>query len=61
MNRFLRAKKLEIKFKKPWDFLFKMPEITRKEIQEKSIKIQQNALWWDLLEKVRTFYEENPE
>jgi len=48
-NRFLRAKKLEIEFQNPWEFLFKMPEKARIESKESKDKIYnswQNSLWW---------------
>ena len=56
-NRRLAAGALSVSFKKPWNYLYEMSaERRRREAHTLSDK-----LWWCLLEKVRTFYQQNPD
>ena len=60
MNRRLAAGKLAIDFKNPWNYLAEMPAEARGEAPSEANSAV-NKLWWCLLEKVRTFYQENPD
>ena len=57
MNRRLAAGKLAIDFKNPWNYLAEMPAEARREAPSEAT----NRLWWCLLEKVRTHFEQNPD
>ncbi|MBU6431670.1 hypothetical protein KGQ29_04885 [Patescibacteria group bacterium] len=57
VNRRLAAGKLAIDFKNPWHFLAEMPAEARREAPSEAT----NQLWWCLLEKVRTHFEQNPD
>ena len=57
MNRRLAAGKLAIDFKNPWNYLAEMPAEARGEAPSEAT----NRLWWCLLEKVRTHFEQNPD
>jgi len=57
VNRRLAAGKLAIDFKNPWNYLAEMPAKARGEAPSEAT----NQLWWCLLEKVRTHFEQNPE
>ncbi|KKR27324.1 MAG: hypothetical protein UT60_C0053G0001, partial [candidate division CPR2 bacterium GW2011_GWD2_39_7] len=48
-------------FKKEYDLLRNLPEEARGETPEKAIKINQNSLWWGVLEEARTIFEKNPD
>jgi hypothetical protein len=56
VNRRISAGILGIEFKKPWNYLHKI----NTEIQNSDSNSLSNSLKWWVLEKVRTFYEENP-
>jgi len=60
-NRILIGGKLKISFKKEYDLLRNLPEEARGETPEKAIKINQNSLWWGVLEEARTIFEKNPD
>jgi len=57
VNRRLAAGRLEIDFKKPFDFLAKLPAEARGEAPSEAA----NSIWWCLLDEIRTFFEQNPE
>jgi len=57
VNRRLAAGKLAIDFKKPFNFLAKLPAEARGEAPSEVA----NSIWWCLLEKVRIHFEQNPE
>ena len=57
MNRRLAAGKLAIDFKNPWNYLAEMPAEASGEAASEAT----NQLWWCLLEKVRTHFEQNPD
>ena len=57
MNRRLAAGRLEIDFKKPFDFLAKLPAEARGEAPSEAA----NSIWWCLLDEIRTFFDENPD
>jgi hypothetical protein len=56
-NRRLAAGRLEIDFKKPFDFLAKLPAEARGEAPSEAA----NSIWWCLLDEIRTHFEQNPE
>jgi hypothetical protein len=56
-NRLLRAQTLTVSFKKPFDCLAE----TSLAIRNTSDVSEQCSRWWCLLQKVRTFFDENPE
>jgi hypothetical protein len=56
----LRAQKLTVAFKNPWDLLAKTTLAVREHAQKNPMG-SQPALMWSLLTKVRTFFDENPE
>jgi len=60
VNRRLAAGKLAIDFKNPWNYLAEMPAEARGEAPSEANHAV-NKLWWCLLEKVRTHFEQNPE
>jgi len=60
MNRRLAAGKLAIDFKNPWNYLAEMPAEARGETPSEA-NSSVNKLWWCLLEKVRTHFEQNPD
>ena len=60
VNRRLAAGKLAIDFKNPWNYLAEMPAEARGEAPSEA-NSGVNQLWWCLLEKVRTHFEQNPE
>jgi len=60
MNRRLAAGRLEIDFKNPWNYLAEMPAEARGEAPSEANHAV-NKLWWCLLEKVRTHFEQNPD
>ena len=43
--------------KKPFDFLAKLPAEARGEAPSEAA----NSIWWNLLEKVRTHFRQNPD
>ena len=53
----LSQEKLAIDFKNPWNYLAEMPAEARGEAPSEAT----NRLWWCLLEKVRTHFEQNPD
>ena len=57
VNRRLAAGRLEIDFKKPFDFLAKLPAEARGEAPSEAT----NSIWWCLLDEIRTFFEQNPD
>jgi hypothetical protein len=57
VNRRLVAGRLEIDFKKPFDLLAKLPAEARGEATSEAA----NSIWWCLLDKIRTFFDENPD
>jgi len=57
VNRRLAAGALSVSFKKPWNYLAEMPAEARREAPSEAT----NRLWWCLLEKVRTHFEQNPD
>ena len=59
MGGFRAAKQdsLSVSFKKPWNYLAEMPAEARREAPSEAA----NRLWWNVLEKVRTFYQQNPD
>jgi len=59
-NRRLAAGKLAIDFKNPWNYLAEMPAEARGEAPSEANPAG-NKLWWCLLEKVRTHFEQNPD
>jgi DNA invertase Pin-like site-specific DNA recombinase len=59
-NRRLAAGKLAIDFKNPWHFLAEMPAEARGEAPSEA-NSSVNKLWWCLLKKVRTHFEQNPD
>jgi len=59
-NRRLAAGKLAIDFKNPWNYLAEMPAEARGEAPSETNSVV-NKLWWCLLEKVRTHFEQNPD
>ena len=59
-NRKIKDQKLEIEFKKPWNYLYSLPAEARTPSGARG-EGERNRLWWCLLEKVRTFYQENPD
>ena len=59
-NRRLAAGKLEIDFKKPWNYLHFLPAEARA-AGEGEAEHSSNRIWWCLLEKVRTHFEKNPQ
>jgi len=60
VNRRLATGKLAIDFKNPWNYLAEMPAEARGEAPSEANHAV-NKLWWCLLEKVRTHFEQNPE
>jgi DNA invertase Pin-like site-specific DNA recombinase len=56
-NRLLRAQTLTVSFKKPFDCLAE----TTLAIRNTSDFSEQCSRWWCLLQKVRTFFDENPD
>ncbi|MBU1350104.1 hypothetical protein KKH19_03300 [Patescibacteria group bacterium] len=60
VNRRLAAGKLEIDFKKPWQFLAKLPAEARA-AGEGEAATASNSIWWCLLDEIRTHFEQNPE
>jgi len=56
-----------IDFKKPWDLLyFSTAEPAKSRAGEatnvaKPPKQETNLLWWNILDKVRTYYQQNPD
>jgi len=60
VNRRLAAGKLAIDFKNPWNYFAEMPAEARGEAPSEANHAV-NKLWWCLLEKVRTHFEQNPE
>jgi len=60
VNRRLAAGKLAIDFKNPWNYLAEMPAEARGEAPSETNSVV-NKLWWCLLEKVRTHFEQNPD
>jgi len=56
-NRQISQQKLSIDFKKPFDFLAKLPAEARAEGEGEA----SNSIWWCLLDDVRTFFQQNPE
>ena len=59
-NRRIFDQRLFVDFKKPWNYLYFLPAETRAE-GEVATKNEVNRLWWCLLDKVRTYYEQNPD
>ena len=59
-NRRLAEGKLAIDFKNPWNYLAEMPAEARGEAPSETNSVV-NKLWWCLLEKVRTHFEQNPD
>jgi len=57
VNRRLAAGRLEIDFKKPFNFLAKLPAEARGEAPSEAV----NSIWWCLLDEIRTFFDENPD
>jgi hypothetical protein len=57
VNRRLAAGVLSVSFKKPWNYLAEMPAEARGEAPSEVA----NKLWWCLLDKVRTHFQQNPE
>jgi len=57
VNRRLAAGRLEIDFKKPFNFLAKLPAEARGKAPSKAT----NSIWWCLLDEIRTFFDENPD
>jgi len=55
--RLLRAQTLTVSFKKPFDCLAE----TTLAIRNTSDFSEQCSRWWCLLQKVRTFFDENPD
>jgi len=56
-NRCLAAGALSVSFKNPWNYLAELPAEARREAPSEAA----NRLWWSILEKVRTHYEQNPD
>ena len=54
-NRFLRAQTLTVNFKKQWDLLAE----TTIAVQRTAKFSTQLSYWWSLLDKARTFFDEN--
>jgi hypothetical protein len=59
-NRRLAAKKLEMDFKMPWDFLAKT-EVRAARFARGEVNSSSNSLMWSLYQKVRTYFKQNPE
>jgi hypothetical protein len=55
--RLLRAQTVTVSFKKPFDLLAE----TNVTVRNAPIDFSANSVWWCLLDKVRTFFDENPE
>ena len=53
LNRQISQQKLSIDFKKPFDFLAKLPAEARGEAPSEAT----NSIWWNILNYVRTFFE----
>jgi len=56
VNRQISQQKLSIDFKKPFDFLAKLPAEARAEGEGEAA----NSIWWCLLDEIRTHFEQNP-
>jgi len=54
-NRRLAAGRLEIDFKKPFNFLANLPAEARGEAPSEAT----NSIWWCLLDEIRTHFEQN--
>ena len=59
-NRHLAAKKLEMDFKMPWDFLAKTP-VRAARFAHGEVNSSSNSVMWSLYQKVRTYFKQNPE
>ncbi len=57
LNRLLRDGRMEMNFKKPWNYLADLG------VSEPASggRAGRDSRWWGLLRKVRTYFEENPE
>jgi len=60
LNRAIKNQKLYISFKNPWNYLMNLTAEARAAGEGKA-KHSSNSLWWRLLKKVRTYYQENPD
>ena len=67
-NRQISQQKLSIDFKKPFDFLAKLPAEARRDLsavarsaKEEAPSEAANSIWWCLLDEIRTHFEQNPE
>jgi len=49
-----------IDFKKPWNYIYFLP-VQALAFGEVATKNEVNPVWWNLLEKVRTYYQQNPD
>jgi hypothetical protein len=56
-NRQISQQKLSIDFKKPFNFLVNLPAEARGKVPSEAA----NSIWWCLLDKVRTHYQQNPD
>jgi len=54
--RKISARTLEIDFRKPWQMLAE----TNAAAENAETKTALNTIWWYLLEKVRTYFQQNP-
>jgi hypothetical protein len=56
VSRLLRAETLAVEFRKPWNSLAETV-IASRNLPDNSAR---NQLWCDLLDRARTYFEENP-
>lgn len=68
MNRFLAGREARMDFKKPWDFVFDLKDsldFRRWDSDTKNLLgediFAQNVFFLALLDKLRTFFKENPD
>jgi len=54
--RLLREQTLTVTFKKPWNFLAETTVAAHSAVDD----FTPSSKWWCLLDKVRTFFDENP-
>jgi len=59
-NRAIKNQKLCISFKKPWNYFINLSAEARA-VGEGEAECLSNSVWWRLLKKVRTYYQENPD
>jgi hypothetical protein len=59
-NPLIAERKLGIEFKKPWDYLLKMP-LSARSAEQSTARRAENLEMWSILDEVRTHFEQNPD